>query len=109
MSEGKEYPSLPEQGKNLASFAFEIVKKALKGEALVVSAEIKEQRLQVCKSCDSYDSGQDRCIECGCIMDFKSGFALESCPLNKWKESDEAWMNGKFDELLESLDNDKNS
>jgi len=41
MSEEKQYPSLPEQGKNLASFSFEILKKALRGEALTVSEEIK--------------------------------------------------------------------
>lgn len=104
MPEEKNYPSLTEQGKNLASFSFEIVKKALRGEALIVSPEIKEQRMEICKKCDQYDAEQVRCIHCGCMLEYKTGFALDSCPLEKWKESDEAWMNGKFDQLMESID-----
>lgn len=107
MSEQKEYPSLPEQGKNLASFAFEIVKKALYGEALTVSDEIKQTRLNICKICDKYDEEPNRCIECGCFLEYKTGFALDSCPLGKWGESKDDWMNGKFDELLNKINENK--
>lgn len=108
MSEDKQYPSLPEQGKNLASFAFEIVKKALQGESLLVSAEVKEQRMEICRGCDQYDPEQIRCINCGCMLEYKTGFALDSCPLGKWEESKDDWMNGKFDELLSSIEENKN-
>jgi hypothetical protein len=100
-----EYPSLPEQGKNLASFAFEIVKKALRSEALIVSEEVKENRMQICRECDRYDSEQIRCKECGCMLEYKTTFALDSCPLKKWDESNDAWMDGKFDNLLKDLTN----
>ena len=109
MSEEKQYPSLPEQGKNLASFSFEILKKALRGEALTVSEEIKNQRLEICRGCDEYDAEQVRCMNCGCMLEYKTNFALDSCPLEKWKESNDAWMNGKFDELVESLNNEQDS
>ena len=104
MTEQREYPSLPEQGKNLASFAFEIVKKALQGEALTVSAEVKQQRMEICKQCDRYDPEQLRCKECGCLLEYKTDFALDSCPLGKWSESKDDWVNGKFDKLLEGID-----
>jgi hypothetical protein len=102
-----EYPSLPEQGKNLASFAFDIVKRALYGQALTVSDEIKQNRLNICKTCDKYDEEPNRCKECGCMLEYKTGFALDSCPLGKWKESSEDWMNGKFDELLKNINENK--
>jgi hypothetical protein len=98
-----EYPSLPQQGKNFASFAFEMVKKAMQSQALIVTEEVKESRLNICRSCDKYDPDQHRCKECGCLLEYKATFALDSCPLQKWTESNDAWMNGKFDELLEDL------
>lgn len=109
MDEQKEYPSLTEQGKNLASFAFEIVKKAYQGQALRVSPEVKSKRLEICKQCESYDPEQIRCKECGCMLEWKTDFALDSCPLKKWEPSSEAWMNGKFDEILKDLDNNQQS
>jgi len=48
-------------------------------------------------------------MNCGCMLEYKTNFALDSCPLEKWKESNDAWMNGKFDELVESLNNEQDS
>jgi hypothetical protein len=47
-----EYPSLPEQGKNLAKFTFEVLKKALAngGASLLVSEKVQRERLEICKS-----------------------------------------------------------
>ena len=99
-----DYPSLPEQGKNLAKFAFEVVKSAMQSEALFVSDEVKEERLTICRSCEYYDPTQVRCKQCGCMLEHKAKFALDSCPIDKWVESDTDWMNGKYDEVLESLE-----
>ena len=81
-----EYPSLPEQGKNLAKFTFEVLKKALAngGASLLVSEKIQRERLEICKSCPKYDDLQHRCKECGCPLGAKVKFALDSCPLGKW-------------------------
>ena len=98
-----DYPSLPEQGKNLAKFAFDVIKGAMQSEALFVSDEVKEQRITICRSCEYYDPTQIRCKHCGCMLEQKAKFALDSCPINKWQESDTDWMNGKYDDLLESL------
>ena len=99
-----DYPSLPEQGKNLAKFAFELVKNAMQSDALFVSDEVKEERLTICRACEYYDEEQFRCKHCGCWLESKSRFALDSCPIDKWVESDTDWMNGKYDEVLEILE-----
>ena len=97
------YPSLPDQGKNLAKFAFEVVKNAMQSEALFVSDEIKEERLTICRSCEYYDASQVRCKHCGCFLEHKARFSLDSCPIDKWNVSDTDWMNGNYDKLLESM------
>jgi hypothetical protein len=104
MSEEKEYPSLFEQGKNLAEFSFELIKRALMSEALLVSDEVQSQRMQICTSCEKYDKLQDRCVECGCFIQPKTRYALDSCPLHKWKESNIDWMNGKFDTIIGDIE-----
>lgn len=98
-----EYPSLPDQGKNLAKFAFEVVKNAMQSEALFVSDEIKQQRLSICQSCEYYDASQIRCKHCGCFLEHKARFALDSCPIDKWRVSDTDWINGKYEKVLESI------
>ena len=47
-----EYPSLPEQGKNLAKFTFEILKRAVAngGASLFVSEEVQRERLSILQS-----------------------------------------------------------
>ena len=98
-----EYPTLPEQGKNLAKFAFDVIKNAMQTGALIVSEEIKEERLAICRSCEYYNEKQIRCKQCGCFLQHKASYALDSCPIGKWKESETDWMNGKYDDVLESL------
>lgn len=100
-----EYPSLPEQGKNLAKFTFEVVKQAFSSNALFVSPEVKQQRLDVCKQCEYYDASQVRCKHCGCFLDHKTNFALDSCPIDKWTVSDTDWLNEKFDEVVNKVEN----
>lgn len=101
-----EYPSLPEQGKNLAKFTFEILKRAIaNGSAsLIVSEEIQKERLAICRECPKYDDMQHRCKMCGCHLGGKVKFALDSCPLGKWSESDEAWINEEYEHIFNNLD-----
>jgi hypothetical protein len=37
------------------------------------------------------------------MLEHKARFALDSCPIDSWRESDTDWMNGKYDEVLELL------
>lgn len=105
MSEEHSYPSIPEQAQNLSKFVFEIIKKSMKGDALMVSDEVAEERLSICKQCEYYDGEQGRCKECGCFLEHKVKWSLDSCPLEKWSSSDKDWTNQKYDEVLECVKN----
>lgn len=89
MSES-EYPSLAQQVKNLANFSFEVVKTSLEGSVpgILVNENVKEERLSVCRECPAYDASQKRCKECGCFLEHKAKFAVDSCPLGKWRSLD---------------------
>jgi uncharacterized paraquat-inducible protein A len=86
MTEEHQYPSLSEQGKNLAKFSFDLVKNALRSGALMVSTEIKTQRLEICKSCEWYDDNneQSKCKKCGCFMILKTKLEVAKCTIGKW-------------------------
>lgn len=99
-----DYPSLNEQGKNLAKFAFEVLKFGTNGNNLLCSNEVVLERRAICEGCDRRDPIPNRCRECGCYLDAKIRFALDSCPLGKWKESDKDWMNGEFQKFLEETE-----
>lgn len=105
--ETPEYPSLPEQGKNLAKFTFEVVKQVMmqNQESMFVSPEVRDNRMATCKECPYYDDRQVRCRHCGCFLEHKIKFAIDSCPLGKWKESDEDWIRNGFEEVVEKLNN----
>jgi len=103
-SDHKSYPSIGEQGQNLAKFTFQVIKKALQSESLFVSSEVKQERLAICRGCEYYDPGQNRCKECGCFLDQKASYAIDSCPVHKWDESDIDWTKSKFSEILESIE-----
>ena len=105
MPEEIDYPSLQEQGKNLARFTFEVLKEAFKGnnEKLFVNADVQKKRLDICKECPYFDGSQGRCKHCGCFLSHKVKFSLESCPIDKWHVSEEDWMEGKFNEIAEQV------
>jgi len=102
--ETPEYPSLPEQGKNLAKFTFEVVKQVMNNnEAMFVSPEVREKRMDICRACDYYDDRQIRCRHCGCFLEHKARFAIDSCPIGKWKETDEDWIKDGFEKVIEEM------
>lgn len=105
MAEEIDYPSLQEQGKNLARFTFEVLKEAMSGnqEKLFVNADIQKKRMDICRECPYFDGSQGRCKHCGCFLVHKIKFSLESCPIDKWSISDEDWMGEKFNEVAEKV------
>ena len=83
-----DYPSLPEQGKNLAKFVIEVVKDQVIGSetnsVLYATDVVFDQRLEVCKGCEYYDVEQNRCRHCGCWLKYKARFKEGHCPIGKW-------------------------
>ena len=71
----------------------QMVKGALKTAASAVrhgkvSAEIREERYDMCKSCPFFLEDSKRCSECGCFMEAKTwvgGDPKSLCPKQKWE------------------------
>jgi hypothetical protein len=52
-----------------------------------VSAEIREERYDTCKTCPAFIEKSKRCSECGCFMEAKTWIGGDKdmlCPLKKW-------------------------
>ena len=55
------------------------------------SQEVINHRFSICNSCNSFDSTNNQCNECGCGISNKKRFlnklawADQQCPLDKWK------------------------
>lgn len=107
MSEEKQYPSIPQQGKNLAKFAWDVMVEITKNKnlALYVSDEVYNERMDICKKCEWYDEEQDRCKNCGCWLGQKAKWSLDSCPIGKWSPHSDIFINEHFEELMKDLDN----
>lgn len=85
----EEFPSIPEQGKNLAKFTFEVVKNVVdlsptNDTKLIVSKEEQKERLDICKKCEYYNIRSNRCKSCGCYLNHKVKFGVSQCPIGKW-------------------------
>jgi hypothetical protein len=74
------YPSIATQAGNavkaLAGFVAD-------GFRTVDDAE-QARRFEICRSCDSFDRSQGRCILCGCVARWKARLASQDCPIGKW-------------------------
>jgi hypothetical protein len=105
--ESKSYPSVPDQAKNLAKFSFDVIRTALSpnspSTSLMVSQEVREERMNTCRQCEYYDEKQVRCRHCGCYLEAKVSFAIDSCPLKKWTHSDENWISHEYEDILDRM------
>lgn len=45
---------------------------------------VQDQRLQVCRACQWYDSLWIRCRHCGCFLKAKVKLKNQKCPIGKW-------------------------
>lgn len=79
---------------NAANAMGRVVRAAVSGEAVKVSAEVAEKRIEACKACPRvkviHMHGQNwlRCTVCGCWLDAvsfaKAHLATETCPEKRW-------------------------
>lgn len=49
-----------------------------------VSVKKKQERLSICSSCEFYNSLISQCKQCGCLLEIKTLWASEKCPIDKW-------------------------
>ena len=79
-----EFPSLFQQGRNLAAEMWKVGKKAATLQPVLASADLAFERLQTCSTCPEFEAESGRCKKCGCGMRIKSHILGSECPLNKW-------------------------
>lgn len=53
-----------------------------------VTEEIKDKRLEICRSCEFFVSFTQQCKKCGCIMPAKALLPNSYCPVHKWEAED---------------------
>jgi len=54
-----------------------------------VTTEIKNERLNICRSCDMYFKPTGSCKVCKCFMRIKTAIANQECPKNYWGKTTE--------------------
>jgi len=80
----KKRPGLVDMGKNLYQSLTDVVEQFITDGSLMVEENEYEDRMAVCRECDSYDAKEHRCNECGCFLSVKGRLLAVYCPLYKW-------------------------
>lgn len=80
----EEFPSLPEQGKNLMDLIGKIASDGALGKGVFASEFEQQRRYNICEVCEYFHPKAERCKKCGCYMKNKVTFQSASCPVNKW-------------------------
>lgn len=55
-----------------------------RGDLKLVSAEVQESRMTICKSCSEYNSLISQCKKCHCLLIGKTKIEKATCPIGKW-------------------------
>ena len=102
-----EEPSLLKKGINLSQYTWELMKYVTEnpGKALVVSDDVFDKRIDVCRECEAFDVRKFQCNECGCPLSQKARMILDACPLDKWDIDDSDWET-RFNDIKEGIDNE---
>ena len=77
-------PSTGQMIRNVGGSIVRTVQRVAQGNSLNISDADKEKRLSICKSCEFYDAGQERCSRCGCYLKVKTYLKAEKCPVGRW-------------------------
>lgn len=63
---------------------FNILWWKLCGRPILVPADVQEERIADCETCDDFEPVSRQCLDCTCFVDGKTWFASEECPKKKW-------------------------
>lgn len=75
-------PSFIEKTKNFTKSIINHISSGM----IKVSDSVKQERMNICKSCPFFNSENITCNKCGCFLEIKTGWASEKCPEDKWLE-----------------------
>jgi len=77
-------PSVGAMARSVAESMVRNVQSVAAGNAFRLSEEQANSRLDICKTCEFFNSAQSRCNKCGCFMAIKTYLKAEKCPIGKW-------------------------
>lgn len=80
----KRMPSSIQMAKNLGNSLVRNVQSVAAGNPLKISEAEAKSRLEICKSCEFFNTESQRCTKCGCYMSVKTYLKAEKCPVGKW-------------------------
>ncbi|WP_086350687.1 DUF6171 family protein [Candidatus Enterococcus clewellii] len=60
----------------------QLIMEQLALEPMIVSAEIRQQRMNCCESCSMRVN--DTCTGCGCYYKFRASLPSKRCPIGNW-------------------------
>ena len=84
ISGNSSLPSKVSMLRNLTSSIVNNAKSVYNGNALKLTKEEANSRLEICKKCEFFNSINERCTKCGCHMALKTYLKAEKCPVGKW-------------------------
>lgn len=73
-------PSVMDKIKGVVSAAVNYVAQGLPN----LPDEEFEKRMDICRSCSSYDGEANKCTLCGCFLEIKARAGSSECPLGLW-------------------------
>jgi hypothetical protein len=76
-------PPVPEMAASLARAAADEAKAIFLG-APAVPQESIAARMEICRACEHFIPGQNRCALCGCFAALKARMRSQHCPVGKW-------------------------
>ena len=71
--------------KSLAGTVKDVAKGVMQGEGVLVTEEIYNTRMNICKGCEFFIQETKRCTQCGCFMEGKTRLKKAFCPVHKWE------------------------
>lgn len=92
---------------DLHEFVFEFLNEFFlieaSGISFLVSDEVYEERLAVCRGCHYYDDSKNECRECGCYLNHKAKDPFASCPIDQWGVDNRQWIEQNYSAVLNSM------
>ena len=76
----RDKPEVPELKKPRVVRPWDLLNKNIERS----SEEIKNERMEICRSCPFFIKITTQCSKCGCVMEAKTRLAEASCPVDKW-------------------------
>ena len=78
-----EMPSKGQMAKNAGGAFTRNLKSVMEGNSLNADPDEIERRNSISAECEF--NRKNRCMKCGCWLQYKARLRAESCPINRWE------------------------